>query len=749
MSGSWSNRFESSRNQAVASTLEDQRFIEESSNLGVSTDADWNENLTQINSLKYSALEKDMSYVAVEWELYTELEELESDAQSEEFGGWLRRLVTWCVAWTFNGNSFESIVAAKQEVEAVDLNDQLDRFDYLTVIWLILPAIKSSVFEWYESGEYINPREFNQKIDAFEYTLPSSASQAPTLTWKYIMELTEWNSEAAKYKDRYMPWLITDVKELLKSAVLSHNRFYVPTAQEQLEAHATDHSENAKTEVNTPIDLVNRLAEEFDESSEEDKWFIDSATDALKDTFGSLKWDNFKNLARWTGVIITVSTLWYLLSKALFTKEEWDSETTKNFKDFWKYAWVAWFTSLSWLIAQAMFHEDKDELTPVESYNEVIGTVNNQLNSKIRWLRRHFCTIWYTTEWEWDAKKEFISWYGGIKTQISTEKKKIIWFDHEFATVEELFHFANFLNSVRRRYRWRCKNNSPFSTSQNWSAFFNPNFWTGSVSVLTAEEWQKTELFGGLWFWNDAWVVKLFPSLKDQTVRDKAIWFLNNHDDRKAWNIFELPTRSSAKEVQRQIESEWWWDISPSWITRWPIHVDEVWSSVLRVSSWWQPAMQTDIVAIWWRAGKPIQFKLEWCDIIFNVQAHPDWDQTIYEKAVFEAEKEAIRLANLTNMLKFTYEMCCEKDNAFEFKDWSFDWMNNWSWIQVDTQRNIYWNIFTGQEIVRCLSWNAIINNYPYLNEKIGNVSKWELYTKYLNTLQHPYGWSWWKSQTN
>lgn len=157
---------------------------------------------------------------------------------------------------------------------------------------------------------------------------------------------------------------------------------------------------------------------------------------------------------------------------------------------------VAWWTVVWWV--QIYKHRNrisswfKEKLWLALSFDEARQKVENEVrNWKVD--ADHFGA--FNTNFEWwitydDNTQEICSY--DQKTKIDKKNKKLEWLDIEFSSYEELIHAANIVNFAKRKLRWRWATSTPFiKTDWWWDIAFNcsVNWKKEFMSANGSNEW--------------------------------------------------------------------------------------------------------------------------------------------------------------------------------------------------------------------------------------------------------------------
>lgn len=449
------------------------------------------------------------------------------------------------------------------------------------------------------------------------------------------------------------------------------------------------------------------------------------------------------------------------------TKEDKKEKKKPWWKRFLIWSAIAAWTVIWWV--EIYKHRNvisswvKEKLWLALSFDEAKQKVENEVRN---WIidDDHFWEFKAHFEWwiTFDEQTQEICSYGQ-KTKIEKKWKKLQWMDVEFASWEELIHAANIVNFAKRRLAWRWASSSPFSKtnwwwdiaftcSANWKQEFmsanNSNEWSWILwTVWTAGWWLLWwycawvkwaaiwTLWGWLW-WYALWAFIDNTSAAWKCCKTIARWrnfdlFLNYLNEQKDENWKSLWESAWEQRIDpdwtpinwlvdnwAENPSEWEWVLAEIEKEYWE---DQTWRRKLKIERWWNEPWgnpeeyriksynhEVKLTLKWWPTKK--WDKIDYSKITeIHIEKYKDSDWWDWLDIAFPKTekwlKEAIRVANLTNMIR---------------EDWSKKWQIEFpfcSWMysfKTSLEINVPW-MWTHLWWTTVLSEGALKDKYPTL----------------------------------
>lgn len=555
-------------------------------------------------------------------------------------------------------------------------------------------------------------------------------------------------------------------------------------------------------------------------TDDEKKWFFWRVWDWLWDQWGKAKENPWKYIlwVTWLAVAwVAIKKAWNRLSwKKKKKKTDWESESSeskeekKEKKDWWfkKFLIRAWLTAWAvvwWVEIYKNWNRItswvKEKLWLALGFDEALVKVENEVkNWKVDtedfWtFRAHFEWMSYdeTTQqicsfWEW--------------TKINKDKKTIEWMDVQFASREELFHAVNIVNFAKRELAWRWATENPFTkNSTSWDIDFNvsegwnsgfmsanwSDFWTKALWLAWAWTgwllwwyflWVKWALVWWVWVWlawytlwsiidNTSTMWRACNTIAKGANLDKFVNYLNGLNVRKGKPQEKEPDEASPihpylNQVIDEIESELW----PKQKRDLSVEYDENNPSEITIKSY----HQTIKLKLEWNTAKKWE-NLDFTKItkisFLKYDNNDRWDGLDIDfPHTDEWIKEAIRTANLTNMLRSKFKNNWSIRYPFWYWRYStpmtFDitnrlWGYHWtSLLEPETLEKKYPTIhkdlkktprFLGLPTLWSQFWTKSDQKKQH-EQALNDSSEWSQYIKYLNQMWC-WEYRWKKSSTN
>ena len=502
---------------------------------------------------------------------------------------------------------------------------------------------------------------------------------------------------------------------------------------------------------------------------------------------------------------------------------EWNNEDDKAKKEkpWWKkfliWAWIATWTVIWWVSIYkhwpTISSKVKERLGWTLNFDDSLTKVSTEIANGIIdsdhfWVfHAHFDGITYD-----ESTEELCSYWE--KTKITKTPKKLQGLDVEFNSWEELIHAANIVNFAKKHLRWRWKTEHPFcETKFGWDIAFNalwewkPEF----ISWSNGSEWEYI-LWATWWllwwyFWKWPWIA-LWGSLAwiigwamldeqsdlrntASSVRkwvnfDKFLNYLNGitengksircscgeqHIDPTAtpinWLVDNGKEWGEREWVLAEIEQTYW--IERTWQRKLDIIWDERNPEKYIIHSF---GSDLPITIKWWPTNKSEKINYSSIQEIHIDNYSTEWDETdehnkprsknglnLEFPPTEEWLKEAIRVANLTNMLVFDQKCKGSKEYPFWYHDWEFrmdtPFLSNWKFcttiLKQETLKEKYPTLLADLEHYHDINekWDDVDHIWGWIKQSrlhtqaIKDENKWSQYIKFLHQIWKGNFWKW------
>lgn len=498
-------------------------------------------------------------------------------------------------------------------------------------------------------------------------------------------------------------------------------------------------------------------------------------------------------------------------------KSDWE---TSRWKKFLIWAWIATWTVVWWVEIykhwNSISSRFKEKLWLALSFDEARQKVENEVrNWKVD--ADHFWA--FNTNFEWwitydENTQEICSYWQ--KTKIEKNWKKLQWMNVEFASWEELIHAANIVNFAKRKLRWRWATTTPFirtdwwwdiafNCSANWKKEFmsanGSNEWAWILWTLwTAWGWILGSYCGWVkWaaIWSLSWWTAWYAlwSYIDNTSTagrccetiskwknlDEFINYLNRQTDENwkslresageqrvdpngtpiNWVIDNWETDRSKREwVLADIENLYWEDQT------WRRNLEIIWNEETPnnyvIKSYGHECKMT----IEWLPSKKWE-QVDYSKITkIHIEKYNDSDRWDWLDIDFPHTenwlKEAIRVANLTNLIIEDRAWKGSKEYPFNYtKSW-------WNWM-ISSFKMETWRTWKRPSwLTEILSNDACKDKFPTLfkdlkknsqtwsvwtgikqkdlhNQALNDESTWSQYIKFLHQMRASNWGQFWK----
>ena len=445
-----------------------------------------------------------------------------------------------------------------------------------------------------------------------------------------------------------------------------------------------------------------------DKEKKED-WDKDHSTDGSESKKDTKKDDNEKKLSLWRKGLLA---LWIWTTGYIWYKH----------RDKVKQAWWKVREKIKW------WFEKEKPLTFDEALKSVTSEVRNW-KIKENPFRQHFEWGIEYDEWSW----VILSYWE--ETKIDIKNKTIEWLSNiTFPDYEQLIHAANIINFARRNFAGKCQSDTPFDIQSSeawwdltvhlanwenpeWIGASDSNLWRNVLWTWWCAVW--TVLWAYIWWIK--WAVWLWATLWLWWV---AAWdYLDNNSS--MWNtVHDAASGTNLKRFKNclndQKDSKWnsLWpkrsDVRPDIVSPISEEVREIFDEIILTGwewDWWrnlkceQNRENPEIFTIS-SYGQKINITLKWCVQMWS--EHIDYSKITSIKIWkyrtidwwdwleinFPHNKnwliEAIRVANLTNLLR---------------------WNNSFAWNWGEKYPFAYWKYWTYYNLLnKNLNWNASFN---------------------------------------
>ena len=405
------------------------------------------------------------------------------------------------------------------------------------------------------------------------------------------------------------------------------------------------------------------------------------------------------------------------------------------------------------------------------------------------------------------------------KTKIDKKNKKIEWLDVEFPSYEELIHAANIVNFAKRKLRWRWASSTPFDRTEWWwdicfncSAKWKQEFMGANDSNERARilGTLSTVWWGILW-WYCAWVKWAaiwwlswwlwWYALWSYIDNSSAAWrccgtiakwnnlqlfinYLNRQTDENWKSLWEAAWEQHVDPNDTPINpivdnwkewSEWAWILAEIENTYWE---DQTWRRNLEIKWWWKEpggnpeeykiksyGHELKLTIKWWPSGNWEQIDYSKITKI-HIEKYKDSDWWDWLDIDFpkteEWLKEAIKIANLTNMIR--------EDRAWKWvEEYPFYYTSNWGYRLTEDLKINRWRSWSNPTwATSILLGKTCKDKFPTLfkdlknfsqiwslwtgtsqedfhNQAKNDKSEWSQYIKFLNQMRSNNWWQFWK----
>lgn len=412
---------------------------------------------------------------------------------------------------------------------------------------------------------------------------------------------------------------------------------------------------------------------------------------------------------------------------------------------------VVWWVEIykNWNLLKSYF---KEKLWLALGFEEALTKVENEVkNWKVD--TQDFWTFRAHFEWiTYDENTQEVSSFWE-KTKINKNTKSIDWMDVKFASWEELFHAVNIVNFAKRELAWRWATENPFTknstswdiefnVSENWnSGFMSADWsdfrtkvlwlgWAGTGGLLWWYFlWVKWALVWGVWAWlawytlwsiidNTSTLWRECSTIRKWATLDKFVNYLNGLNVRK-WKPQEKepdvksPIHPYLNKVIYEIENEFW---SRQKRDLW-LEYDEKNPSEVLIKSYHQKVklkLEWNVAKVWENLDFTKITKIS----ILKYDNNDRWDGLDIDFPHTEDWlKEAIRVANLTNMLREKFKNTGH--TRYPFWYWRY---STSMWFDIMNEKKV--EIAGGINVdISGVHWTVLLENTT-LNDKYPTILK-------------------------
>ncbi len=493
---------------------------------------------------------------------------------------------------------------------------------------------------------------------------------------------------------------------------------------------------------------------------------------------------------------------------------EWNNEDDKAKKEkpWWKkfliWAWIATWTVIWWVSIYKHWNKISSRvkeklwlsLTFDEARQKVESEVHNwKVDDDHFWVFNAHFEWWITFD---EQTQEICSYWQ--KTKIDKNSKKLQWMDVEFPSWEELIHAANIVNFAKRMLKWRGENSTPFcqtkwwgdiafNCSETWKQAFlsanNSNEWSWILwTVWTVGwwllwwycAWVQWAAIWAVWWWlwgyalwayrdNNSSAWRCCATIAKWANFDRFINYLNWQTDEKGESLWEAVG-------EQRVDSNW----SPisGLVDNWEDGTD--WNGVLAEieNSFGNDQSWRRILNIEWNETNPEEYKIQsynhelkltlkwwpkkkWETIDYSkiesihlekydkYQSRWDWLDIDFPHTE-DGLKEAIRVANLTNMIVEDWKW--KGWEAYPFAYWRYKIPYN---LDIDTDWNLGSTVLSHSKLEQ--RFPTILNDlweYPSVSwffwiqdkmhdQAVHDKREWSQYIKFLHQIWKGNFWKW------
>ncbi len=529
-------------------------------------------------------------------------------------------------------------------------------------------------------------------IEAFDQQINEIKLSLEELKKETSIEQKNKKSDAAKEK-------INKTKEDINKRLAELNALWDETSleeakklEEKLVALNTFSSEITSLEV----EVKNNNNDNTNTPDNKEKWWFGRQREGVTSSqeWKDNTWTNVWRVAMW---VWAVSVTWRWIKK-LFgiwkdkEKKDWDKteKTSRWKKALLRWAWIWWWL-LVWKnrdsIKDFLWFWNKlsfdDSLIQAESELETISE-----SEKINVDR------WKIT---YDPVSKQVKSYD-LATAINKNWKKVEGLDIKFSDYKQLIHAANIVNYIKHNFKWRSKTDTPFKTkSLTWDIYFETKDWTKEIisgGIFSSLASICPDVLNGLF--TDRNNKDIFLAYLNKLWIWKE-WTPNQPDDK--WDKIQKAVNDVVTTIIATPT-----EFDPLWNERNAViaeKIDPKWEQYL-IKSRWNPSNETKINLKTDSNWNIISWQIEWLNSIFN------------------SLEELVRVANLTNKIKYQYRWKCgDNKEPFSYKSLFTTLYHPWLYVYND------WIIPD-----RVCIWSNLETLTPVLY-------KWrEDYVKYLNWLK-------------
>ena len=470
-------------------------------------------------------------------------------------------------------------------------------------------------------------------------------------------------------------------------------------------------------------------------------------------------------------------------------------------------AWVTVWTVVGWVEVYKHWNKISSRVKEKLWLSLTFDEARQKVESEVRNWKVDDDHFWvFNAHFEWgitfDEQTQEICSYGQ-RTKIDKNSKKLQWMDVEFPSWEEMIHAANIVNFAKRMLRWRGATSTPFCQTEWWGDIaFNcsVNWKQDFLAANNSNEWSRI-----LWtFWTVGWGLLWGYCAWVQWAAIWAVWgwvwgyalwaYIDNNSS--AWRC--CATIAKWANFDRFL-IYLNWQTDENWKSLWEAvgeqHVDTGWSPINGVvdnweewtawdgvlaeieNSFWEDQSWRRNLKIEWNEANPEEYKIQsyghelkltlkwwpkkkWEAIDYSKiesihiekydEYHSRWDWLDIDFPHTEdGLKEAIRVANLTNMIVEDWKW--KGWEAYPFAYWRYKTPFN---LDIDTDWN--WGSAVLSHSMLEKRFPTIFNDlweYPYVrwvfwiqeemhDQAVHDKAEGSQYIKFLHQIGK---WSFWK----